>query len=201
MAIVMAIDYKNTEEVMVKAAIFLAAQAKLELSAKRTRVSIRAKWKKVGDGWEVEESQKKTFRGNYIATGNLFKSIKPISKGLEFGMTALWYADAIRAGRKPWPQSKFEGNIGIPPDKMSEWTKNKRLRPRDLKSGQFIQNNRNNRNAMNFLMNRKIKHFGIQPFDFKRIAQQSMLAMFKPAIDEAIKKDQTEYLKNKQTEK
>lgn len=186
---------------MAEAATYLASQAILELTAKRPRTAIRASWEKVGDGWKVVTDQRKTFRGNYVASGNLVKSIRPFSKGLEFGMTALWYAEAIRAGRKPWPNSKYKGNKYIPPDAMKEWTQNKRLRPRDIKTGQFIPNTEKNRNAMRFLMNRKIKYFGIEPFDFKRIAQRTTMAKFKPAIDVAIKLDQQQYLNKTRKEK
>lgn len=196
----MAIKYTNTEKVVANAATFMASQAQLELTAKRPRTAIRAQWKKVGDGWKVVASQKKVFRGNYVASGNLVKSIRPFSNGLEFGITANWYADAIRAGRKPWANAKFKGDKGIPIDTMKQWTAIKRLRPRDPSSGQFLKNNSQNRRAMQFMMNRKIKYFGIEPFDFKRIAQQSMLAKFKPQIDAAILQDQQEYLKHKRTE-
>lgn len=200
----MGIDYNITASVMQNASIYLASQAQLELTAKRRRTAIRASWKKIGDGWKVAESQKKTFRGNYVATGNLVKSIRPFSEGLEFGMTALWYAEAIRAGRQPWANSKFKGNKGVPfkdPNVILEWANVKRLRPRDTKTGQFIPNTQRNRKAMAFLMNRKIKYFGIEPFDFKSIAQRTTMAKFKPEIDMAIKKDQQNYLKIKRTEK
>lgn len=197
----MAIKYTNTNKVMQKAAEYMAAQSKLELMAKRPRTAIRATWKKVGDGWKVVSVKKKTFRGNYVASGNLVKSIRPLSENLEFGISALWYADAIRAGRKPWPQAKFNGNKGIPVESIKEWTKIKRLRPRDPKTGKFLKNNLSNRRAMQIMMNRKIKYFGIEPFDFKAIAQRTMLDKFKPQIDKAIKDDLTNYVDKKRTSK
>lgn len=186
---------------MTETAAYLAAQSILELTAKRPRTAIRSSWEKVGDGWKPVAPQKKVFRGNYVASGNLVKSIRPFSDGLEFGITALWYAEAIRAGRQPWPNWKFKGNKYIPPDAMKEWTEIKRLRPRNVKTGQFIANTEKNRNAMRFMMNRKIRYFGIEPFDFKQIAQRTTMAKFKPLIDAAIKKDQQEYLNKKRKEK
>jgi hypothetical protein len=197
----MAINYTNTEVVMANASIFMSSQSQLELTAKRPRTAIRAQWKKIGDGWKVVSVQKKVFRGNYVASGNLVKSIRPFAKGLEFGITANWYAEAIRAGRKPWANAKFSGGKGIPIDTMKEWTTIKRLRPRDPSSGQFLKNNETNKKAMRFMMNRKIKYFGIEPFDFKSIAQKSMMAKFKPQIDAAIKLDQMLYLAEKRDEK
>ena len=183
----MAIAFKNSEAVVAEYSQKWAVAARLLLEAKRPRTSIRTKWKKVGGGWEVAKSVKKTFRGNYVASGQLVNSIQPNPKGMTLGITALWYADAIEAGRKPWQNAKFKGNIGIPPNAMRNWTKMKRIQPRDMGTGRF--KGKADENAMRFMMNRKIKHFGIEPFPFVTMARKEILPQFNKALTTAMAKD------------
>lgn len=189
--VTMAIEFNNTNKVVAEMSVFYAAQAKLELEAKHTRVSIRAKWKKIGEGWQPVNVVKKKIRANYVASGNLVRSIQPYSNGMEFGIKMDWYGEAIRQGRQP--MGKYRGGKGIPPSTMTDWAKMKRLRPRDSK-GQFIANTKKNREAMAFMMNRKIKYFGIEPFDFLKKAKASAMFKYKNKIDESVKQDLKTYI-------
>lgn len=184
--VTMAINFVHTKQVIEKMAAFYAAQAKLQLEVKHTRISIRAKWKKVGNDWQPVNVVKQKVRANYVASGNLVRSIKPYSDGMEFGIKMDWYGEAIRQGRQP--MGKFRGGKGIPVSNMVQWSKMKRLRPKDSK-GQFIANNARNREAMQFMMNRKIKYFGIEPFDFIKKAKASTIAQFKSQLDNSVKED------------
>ena len=179
--------YKKTEGIIKEAADYFASQTQLQLKAKHPRTSIRAEWKRVGNDWQPEYITIKKVRANYVASGNLVRSIKPIAEGLEFGVEYNQYGDAIRKGRKP--------NKGIPINRMREWTKIKGLRPRDLQSGSFLKNTNSNRNAMGFLMNRKIKHFGIEPFDFIQMPRRVTMDKYMPQIREAITEDIKDNLK------
>ena len=192
----MAIKYTNTEQVAQQMANFYASQARLELEAKHTRTAIRAKWKKVGSDWQPVNVTKQKVKANYVASGNLVRSIKPFVDGMEFGITMDWYGEAIRTGRQPWPSGKFRGGMGIPTRAMEQWIMNKRLRPRNPESGQFLKNTRANKKAMGFMMNRKIKHFGIEPFDFLKKATVSTNFKFKKALEDAVKKDIQNYVAN-----
>jgi hypothetical protein len=183
----MAIAFNNSEAVVAEYSQKWAVAARLLLEVKRPRTSIRTKWKKVGGGWEVAKSVKKTFRGNYVASGQLVNSIQPNPNGMTLGITALWYADAIQAGRKPWQNAKFKGNIGIPPNAMRNWTKMKRIQPRDLSTGRF--KSKATAEGMRFAMNRKIKHFGIEPFPFVTMARTEILPSFNKALTKAMAKD------------
>ena len=172
---------------------FYAKQAQLELEAKHTRISIRAKWKKIGTDWQPINVVKQKVRSNYVASGNLVRSIKPFIDGMEFGISMAWYGEAIRQGRQP--MGKYRGGKGIPVSTMFEWSKMRRLRPKDSK-GQFIANTQKNRNAMAFMMNRKIKHFGIEPFDFIKKASESTNAQFKKQLDDSVKQDIKDFVKD-----
>lgn len=167
----------------------MAKQAKLELQAKRSRTSIRATWKRVGTQWRVVGKRKQKFRGNFVASGKLVRSIRPAARDLSIGISAEWYADAIIEGRKPWRGAGFKGRKGIPVETMKTWTRQKRMRPRDPASNMFIKNTPQNRRAQQFLINRKIKHFGTEPFDFVSIAFSSTMAMHEQKIQDAITQD------------
>lgn len=175
----MAIAFKNSIEVVADYSKKWAIACRAMLEVKRPRVSIRAKWKKVGDGWQVVSSTKKTFRGNYVASGELVNSIQADPKGLTLGITMNKTADYVQNGRKP--------GKGIPLDSMRNWTKMKRIQPRDMSTGRFKR--KADANAMRFMMNRKIKYFGIAPFPFVKEAQQQILPSFNKALTQAMKQD------------
>jgi hypothetical protein len=186
--------YKLTEEVVKEAANFMAKAAQLTLQAKHTRTAIRAKWKKVGQSWEPDgPPMKQKFRANYVSSGNLVRSIKPIADGLEFGIEFDSYGQNIIDGRQPFGKNK--GGKYIPPPALNEWMKMKRLRPKDPSSGQFIKNTDSNRKAMSFMINRKIKHFGIEPFDFVKMPRTYTMDKYRVKITEAVRQDITNNLK------
>ena len=78
----MAIAFRNSVAVVADYSKKWAIACRNMLEIKRPRTSIRAKWKKVGGGWQVVSATKKTFRGNYVASGQLVASIQPDPKGL-----------------------------------------------------------------------------------------------------------------------
>ena len=175
----MAIAFKNSEQVVAEYSNKWAIACRAMLEMKRPRTSIRAKWKKVGQGWTPISVTKKTFRGNYVASGQLVNSIQAQPKGLSLGITMNKTADYVQNGRKP--------GKGIPLDSMRNWTKMKRIQPRDLSTGKF--KSKATAESMRYLMNRKIKHFGIEPFPFVTMARQEILPSFNKALTKAMAMD------------
>ena len=175
----MAIAFKNSVAVVADYSKKWAIACRAMLEVKRPRVSIRAKWKKVGGGWQVVSATKKTFRGNYVASGELVNSIQADPNGLTLGVSMNKTADYVQKGRKP--------GKGIPLDSMRNWTKMKRIQPRDMGTGRF--KGKADENAMRFMMNRKIKYFGITPFPFVTEARQQILPSFNKALTKAMKQD------------
>lgn len=178
--------YPLANKAMQQMAYVFVQQLKLELEAKRTRRSVRAKWKKVGKGWEPTSVQYKKFRGNYVASGELVKSIKPMGGGLFWEVRMEKYGEAIRKGRKP--------GKGIPIQSMKDWIATKKIKPRDIGSGQFSKNTAQAKETMSFLFNRKIKHFGIDKFDFVSIAKKSTIQSENRKVSQAFKQDIYNYL-------
>ena len=181
--------YKETQKVMAEAADFMAKAVRLTLQAKHTRTAIRSKWKKVGDGWQPVDPVRQKVRANFVASGNFVKSIEPVSTELTFGVEYLWYGEGIRQGRKPWANARWKGDKGIPSNSLHKWTQMRGIRPRDLSNNQFIKNTASNRNGMVFMMNRKIKYFGIEPFDFLKMPRVYTLDKYRSKIIESVKKD------------
>lgn len=175
----MATAFKNSEQVVAEYSNKWAIACRAMLELKRPRTSIRAKWKKVGQGWTPISVTKKTFRGNYVASGQLVNSIQAQPKGLSLGITMNKTADYVQNGRKP--------GKGIPLDSMRNWTKMKRIQPRDLSTGKF--KSKATAESMRYLMNRKIKHFGIEPFPFVTMARQEILPSFNKALTKAMAMD------------
>ena len=175
----MATAFKNSEQVVAEYSNKWAIACRAMLEMKRPRTSIRAKWKKVGQGWTPISVTKKTFRGNYVASGQLVNSIQAQPKGLSLGITMNKTADYVQNGRKP--------GKGIPLDSMRNWTKMKRIQPRDLSTGKF--KSKATAESMRYLMNRKIKHFGIEPFPFVTMARQEILPSFNKALTKAMAMD------------
>jgi hypothetical protein len=175
----MAIVFKNSEAVVAEYSNKWAVAARMMLEVKRPRTSIRAKWKKVGEGWTPISVTKKTFRGNYVASGQLVNSIQPNPNGMTLGITMNKTGDYVQNGRKP--------GKGIPLDSMRNWTKMKRIQPRDLSTGKF--KSKATAEGMRFAMNRKIKHFGIEPFPFVQMARTEILPSFNKALTKAMEQD------------
>jgi len=175
----MAIAFKNSEAVVAEYSNKWAVAARMMLELKRPRTSIRAKWKKVGEGWTPISVTKKTFRGNYVASGQLVNSIQPNPNGMTLGITMNKTGDYVQNGRKP--------GKGIPLESMRNWTKMKRIQPRDLSTGKF--KSKATAEGMRFAMNRKIKHFGIEPFPFVTMARTEILPSFNKALTKAMAQD------------
>jgi hypothetical protein len=175
----MAIAFKNSEAVVAEYSNKWAVAARMMLEVKRPRTSIRAKWKKVGEGWTPISVTKKTFRGNYVASGQLVNSIQPNPNGMTLGITMNKTGDYVQNGRKP--------GKGIPLESMRNWTKMKRIQPRDLSTGKF--KSKATADGMRFAMNRKIKHFGIEPFPFVTMARTEILPSFNKALTKAMAQD------------
>jgi len=171
-------------------------QMKLNLKAKRKRVSIRSTWKKIGKGWQPKKVTKKTFRGNYVASGTLLNSIKTTGEGFTRNVEMERYGEAIIKGRKPWRKAKGKGNKGIPIKDMNRWIKQNKMKPRDMATGQFIPKTASNMKAMSFMMNRKIKHFGIEPFDFVGISADFTTEKYRSQLRTAMKLDIETLFKN-----
>lgn len=167
----------NTEKQIERMAVEFKLQIQGQLRRSRKRVSIKAKWTKDGKTWKPSKITKSTYTSNYKASGNLIDSVKVEGKGLNWEVSMLPYAYYVINGRKK--------GKGIPIKAMQQWIKDKKIKPRD-EGGKF---SKTSRETMGFLMNRKIKYFGIEGFDFVEPAKKDVLKRYSGALTKAIKKD------------
>jgi len=168
----------NTEKQIERMAVEFKLQIQGQLRRKRKRVSIRAKWTKDGKTWKPSKITKSTYTSNYKASGNLIDSVRVEGKGLDWEVIMLPYSYYVINGRKK--------GKGIPIKAMQQWIKDKKIKPRQSETGQFKSMSRK---TMGFLMNRKIKYFGIEGFDFVEPARKDVLKRYSGALTKAIKKD------------
>lgn len=162
---------------------FMADQMKINLGAKVKRKTYRANW----SNGKPKNVRIKTITASHSASGQLVNSIQVVQtpKGL-WGISMNDYGIYVNNGREP--------NKGIPVDAMDSWIKSKRLKPRDTKTGEFLKNTKNNRKAMAFCMNRKIKYFGIQAFPFIDMSVETAMDKYQDKIAKGLTKDFYKYM-------
>lgn len=170
-------EFANLNSALKGFADFTASQMKINLGAKVTRKIYRSKWK----NGKPYNTRVKTIRANHDASGSLINSINVVKQKRGYGISMNSYATYVEYGRQK--------GKGVSPKELSKWINNKNLKPRNLVTGQFLKNNTKNKKAMAFMMNRKIKNFGIEPFPFIDMSFESADYKFKNAITEAMAKD------------
>lgn len=174
---------KNLQQALESFGSELARYMKLNLGAKRTKTGRRSTWKKIGKGqWKPKTTKTRKYRANSVASGKLQKSIRHKVVGSKVQISMLEYGQFVEKGRMP--KSKM-----APPSAIKQWTRNKKLKFRDLKTGKFKSETRSSRDGMAFAINRSIAYFGIEPFPFQLQALERAYKEHKENIMEAIKKD------------
>jgi hypothetical protein len=147
------------------------------------RTGIRANWKRAGKNWMAYNVKKSTYTGSISASGNLQNNIKVAKFGnLDWGITMPFYSKFIIEGRKK--------GKGIPISVMNKWVRQKRIKPRGG-DGKFAKMSKE---SLGFLMNRKIKYFGIEGYDFVSPEREAIKKRFKSALTRAVNEDIKELL-------
>lgn len=172
-------SYPKTSALLQEAADFWGEQMRIELQVKRKRTSIRAKWRKSGRNWRPKVVSRGTFRAAH-ASAQTAAQIRVEGRMLNWGVSMPSYLQYKISGRKK--------GKGIPVRKMDAWIRKKNIKPKGA-GNRFIKNSEKNRKAMGFMMNRKIKYFGIEPFNFVRIAKETTEDIYRPKIRKAIAQD------------
>lgn len=143
-------------------------EAMRNLGATRKRASFRASYNKRGvpQGSPVIKYRMR----KSDSTGALRKSLNyEIDDNLNVRFTSLFYGkwvDLGRQGRRKKWRGAVKSGKGIPLSPLKVWTQKKPIRPRSLDTGQFIPKTKENIAAMLFMINRKIRWYGIQPTHF-----------------------------------
>jgi len=83
---------------------------------------------------------------------------------------------------------------GVPPKVLIDWIKKKPLRIRDLKTGSFVKQTESRVKGLAYVINRKIKKYGIPATNFFTDAYESQEDKFIAEMQEAIAQDNTQYI-------
>jgi hypothetical protein len=170
-------DFANSNKALKRMTEYFAEQMRINLGAKVKRKSYRSKWKN-GKPYNIIV---KSFRGSHSATGNLINSIRVIKSNIGYAVTMADYGKYVNGGRRK--------GKGIPVATMNRWVRQKNFKPRNLKTGAFIQNTASATKTTGFLMNRKIKNFGIEAYPFIKMSRETTMYVFKEEFKRETKKD------------
>lgn len=180
--------FPRLEEVLTEMGDWVVKKAKQNLGARQTRKNVRAKWK---DGRPTSFEFRKA-RRDLNASGRLQKSLgyelKEDGQSIVVKYKGLDYGFYLDRGRYPFMKGMAQGK-GITPAKMRDWIAASRIQPRDLTTGQFIEKTESNMRSMAFLMNRKIKWFGIEPTHFFSEPEEQARDKYEQKIIEAFEED------------
>lgn len=139
------------------------SQASIELKAKHPKKVYRANWSGSGRSLKAFNVQVKTKRYSSETTGRLRESLKfkvtQTKRGrwrLQIQAEPYWYY--VNFGRRP---GKY-----APPPVIQSWVRKKGIQPQALDGGGFKKRKRGDLESMAYLMNRKIKYFGIEGTKF-----------------------------------
>ena len=128
--------------------------ARIELGAKQPKKSYRAKWK----GGKLQSYTVTTKRYASDNTKELKQSLRYEIKEVQGNILVVFYAAEywyyVNFGRK--------AGKGVPPEIINAWVKQKPVRPQKGGGAGFAKNTESARRSLAFLINRKIKTFGIE---------------------------------------
>ncbi len=149
----------------------------------------------IGKTYTAKNARGKSYKKRIDSTGKLRNSITSelktrtedgrFSKGfiifkmLEYGLNV---DKGRRAGK------------GVPPQVLIDWIKKKPLRIRDLETGSFVKQTESRVKGLAYVINRKIKKYGIPATNFFTDAYESQEQKFMAEMQEAIAKDNLEYI-------
>lgn len=158
--------------------------AKLELGTEKMRPSRRTKWKKNGREWKPLATRVVMKRRRAVSSGRLQNSlgytIKENQQSAFIRFKGALHGVYVENGRKP--------GKGVPPEALSRWVNTKGLRPRG-KNNQFVKATESRKKGVGFVINRSIKHFGIEPNPFMKPAEERALDIHINKIETAFAKD------------
>ena len=149
----------------------------------------------IGKTYTAKNSRGKSYKKRIDSSGKLRNSITSelktrtedgrFSKGfiifkmLEYGLNV---DKGRRAGK------------GVPPQALIDWIKKKPLRIRDLQTGSFVKQTESRVKGLAYVINRKIKKYGIPATNFFTDAYESQEDKFMAEMQEAIAQDNLEYI-------
>lgn len=151
----------------------------------------------VGKTYTAKNSKGKSYKKRIDNSGNLRNSItselKTTTKDGRFSkgfiiFKMLEYGFNVDKGRR--------AGKGVPPQVLIDWIKKKPLRIRDLKTGSFVKQTESRVKGLAYVINRKIKKYGIPATNFFTDAYDSQEEKLFSQLQEAIAQDNIDYIES-----
>jgi hypothetical protein len=178
----------NVKDTLDRFGALVVERAKKELNALKPRKVYRAKWKR----GRLKSFQIKIKQQRADSSGALKNSLQydvvDTTNGATLVIDSLDYGVYLQEGRLP--------GRGIPPRAMAQYIREKKIRPQDTVNGGFLKKTPQNLKAMAFMMNRKIKYFGIEPNPFMNEAIAFAQPKLAEELSEAYAKDIADQLRD-----
>lgn len=149
---------------------------------------VRATWKKgKPSGWRYVSLKPQPKDNTGRLSSSLNYQIEERDGSVVLEVRGADYLEYVEKGRYPYMQN-IGGGKGIPPAKLDKWIGQRDLKPRDAK-GRFIAKSDKNMRAMSFMINRKIKWFGIAPSNIIRDTRAEVEDQWQEDLIEAFEMD------------
>jgi len=151
----------------------------------------------VGKTYTAKNSRGKSYKKRIDNSGKLRNSItselKTTTKDGRFSkgfiiFKMLEYGLNVDKGRR--------AGKGVPPQVLIDWIKKKPLRIRDLETGSFVKQTESRVKGLAYVINRKIKKYGIPATNFFTDAYESQEEKLFSQLQEAIAQDNIEYIES-----
>jgi len=151
----------------------------------------------VGKTYTAKNSRGKSYKKRIDNSGKLRNSItselKTTTKDGRFSkgfiiFKMLEYGLNVDKGRR--------AGKGVPPKVLIDWIKKKPLRIRDLETGSFVKQTESRVKGLAYVINRKIKKYGIPATNFFTDAYESQEEKLFSQLQEAIAQDNIEYIES-----
>ena len=159
-------------------------RAKLNLGMTQSRYGVKSTWKNK----RPSAFKKHQFKSRIVATGRLKNSIafKVKKNSILFSMADYGiFVEEGRRGKKDVFGIGKKDNRAAPVKKIRKWVDVRGLQPRDEK-GRFLKKTKTRMNSLAYLINRKIKWFGIAPSGFMEKAFTQTLKEYEDELPSAI---------------
>jgi hypothetical protein len=164
------------------------SNAQRELGTTKPRKSYEATWRK----GKLLSYQVKMKRRRSDNSGALRESldydVQKTGGGYLLTISSLDYGIFVNEGR--------EAGKGIPPLALQKWLRTKRIRPKD-KDGKFLKESFSAYSSLAFLINRKIKQFGIEANPFMTMSLERFQPELAGSIGEQYAKELADQIRKK----
>lgn len=179
---------QNVEEALKQFGEKVISNAQRELGTTKPRKSYRAKWRK-GKllSYEIKMKRRRTDNSGALRE-SLSYNVEKVQGGFVLTISSLDYGIFVNEGRDP--------GKGMPPAILKRWLKSKPVRLQK-EGGGFVKQTSKGIDSLAFLINRKIKTFGIEANPFMTMSLEKYRPELAGSIGEKYAEDLADQIREK----